>query len=492
MNRLNREIARDARAAAAETRSNLARHGAQQISVAARDLGAMVGLTVEDNGLRMDSESVRRACEPSDHGQMSRSVPGRAHHLSASRTKGPARSRRLLELTALVMMMIMAWAAQGCHDDHAPAPGAAPGTAQASSGSGPAAAGAGSRAQRPPVQVVAVPAVRGDQPRYLDGLGTVTAYNTSTVRTRVDGPLTKIAFREGQIVHAGDLLAVVDKRTYAAQLEQAKAQLGKDQAALASARADLAHYEAAREALPAQQIEHGHAAVDEAEATIGVDRAQVTSLGLTLEFCDIRSPIDGVIGLRLVDVGNIVHAADSTGIAVVTQVQPIAVIFTLPQGQLPDVQAANRAGPVVADIFDRNLERKITSGRLLAIDNQIDTSTGTARFKAEVENSDRALFPNQFVNVRLLVSTAHDVVLVPTAAIQPSPSGKLVYVVGADHAVKAVQVEVGAAEHDRTVVTKGVAPGDLVVTSGVDKLEQGTRVVVSTRIAGKSSTGQER
>jgi multidrug efflux system membrane fusion protein len=329
------------------------------------------------------------------------------------------------------------------------------------------------------IQVVAVAARSGEQPQYLDGLGTVTAYNTSTIHTRVDGPLTKVAFREGQVVHAGDLLAVVDKRTYAAQLAQANAQLAKDQAQLASARADLAHFEAAREALPVQQIEHGRAAVDEAIATIGVDRAQVTSLALTLEFCDIRSPIDGVIGLRLVDVGNIVHAADAAGIAVVTQVQPIAVVFTLPQGQLPIVQAASRTGPVAAEIYDRNLERKLATGRLLAIDNQIDTTTGTARFKVEVDNRDGTLFPNQFVNVRLLASTAHDVVLVPTAALQSGPSGKLVYVVGADQTVAVQPVEVGAAERDLTAITKGVAAGELVVTSGADKLEQGSHVIVA-------------
>lgn len=349
-------------------------------------------------------------------------------------------------------------------------------------------AAASSRPKSPAVPVVAVAARRGDQPQYLDGLGTVTAYNTTTVRTRVDGPLVKIAFREGQLVHTGDLIEVIDKRTYAAQLAQAKAQLAKDQASLESAQADLAHFKAAREALPVQTIEHGQAAVDEAQATIGVDRALVENLALTLEFCDIRSPIDGVIGLRLVDVGNIVHAADTTGLAVVTQVQPIAVIFTLPQSQLPAVQAAQRAGPVDADIYDRNLQHKLASGRLLAIDNQIDTSTGTARFKVEVDNRDNALFPNQFVNVRLLVTTAHDVVLIPTAAIQPGPSGKLVYVVGADQTVAVRPVEVATAEGDLSVVTKGIAAGELVVTGGVDKLEQGTHVVLGSTPVAKSSS----
>ena len=370
----------------------------------------------------------------------------------------------------------IAWASPGCHRDDGPGAGGAHGSADPP----PATA----RLRGGAVQVTAVAARSGDQPHYLDGLGTVTAFNTSTIHTRVDGPLTKVAFHEGQVVHTGDLLAVVDQRTYAAQLAQAQAQLAKDQAQLASARADLAHYEAAREALPAQQIEHGQAAVDEAIATIGVDRAQVTSLALTLEFCDIRSPIDGVIGLRLVDVGNVVHAADTAGIAVVTQVQPIAVVFTLPQGQLPIVQAASRAGPVVAEIYDRDLERELAAGRLLAIDNQIDTTTGTARFKAEVDNRDGALFPNQFVNVRLLASTAHGVVLVPSAAIQPGPGGKLVYVVGADHTVAVRPVEVGAAERDLTAITRGVAAGELVVTSGADKLEQGSQVVVAAASGG--------
>jgi len=386
-------------------------------------------------------------------------------------------------VSGIAVCALVAWASPGCHRGDVVPPGAAAATAD------PPPASARSRGAA--VQVVAVAARTGDQPQYLDGLGTVTAYNTSTIHARVDGPLTEVAFREGQVVHAGELLAVVDKRTYAAQLAQAQAQLAKDQAQLASARADLAHYEAAREALPVQQIEHGRAAVDEAIATIGVDRAQVTSLALTLEFCDIRSPIDGVIGLRLVDVGNIVHAADTAGIAVVTQVQPIAVVFTLPQGQLPIVQAASRAGPVVAEIYDRNLERKLATGRLLAIDNEIDATTGTARFKAAVDNRDGTLFPNQFVNVRLLASTAHDVVLVPTAALQPGPGGKLVYVVGADQTVAVRAVEVGAAEHDLTAVTKGVAAGELVVTSGADKLEQGSHVAVAaaSTAGGKRATG---
>ena len=385
----------------------------------------------------------------------------------------------------MAVCAFVACASSGCHRDGGLPPGAAAAT-NASADPHPASSSA--RPRGAAIQVVAVAARSGEQPQYLDGLGTVTAYNTSTIHTRVDGPLTKVAFREGQVVHAGDLLAVVDKRTYAAQLAQATAQLAKDQAQLASARADLAHFEAAREALPVQQIEHGQAAVDEAIATIGVDRAQVTSLALTLEFCDIRSPIDGVIGLRLVDVGNIVHAADAAGIAVVTQVQPIAVVFTLPQGQLPIVQAASHTGPVAAEIYDRNLERKLTTGRLLAIDNQIDTTTGTARFKVEVDNRDGTLFPNQFVNVRLLASTAHDVVLVPTAALQSGPSGKLVYVVGADQTVAVQPVEVGAAERDLTAITKGVAAGELVVTSGADKLEQGSHVIVAASGAAAGTT----
>jgi membrane fusion protein, multidrug efflux system len=391
--------------------------------------------------------------------------------------------RTIPRVRGLLACTFISCGSLGCHrNDSLPPRGLT------SAAKSPATAQQSSHGQRPAVRVVAVPARLGDQPQYLDGLGTVTAYNTSTVRTRVDGPLTRIAFHEGQVVHAGEVLAVIDRRTYAAQLDQARAQMVKDQASLASARADLAHFEAAREALPVQQIEHGRAALAEAVATIGVDRAQVTSLALTLEFCDIRSPIDGVIGLRLVDAGNIVHAADTTGIAVVTQVQPIAVVFTLPQSQLPAVRAAYRAGPVVADIYDRNLDRKLASGRLLAIDNQIDTATGTARFKAELENRDGALFPNQFVNVRLLVATARDVVMAPTAAIQPGPGGQLVYVVGADHAVAVRPVEVGSAERDLTVVTRGLAVGDLVVTAGADKLEQGTRVVVTPPQAGQSAS----
>jgi multidrug efflux system membrane fusion protein len=329
------------------------------------------------------------------------------------------------------------------------------------------------------VPVVAVAARLGEQPRFLEGLGTVVPRSTTTVRTRVDGPIVKIAFREGQYVKAGDLLAVIDKRTFAAALAQAKAQLGKDEAALASAKADLGHFEAAAEALPVQQIEHGRAAVEQAVAQIGVDKAQIETAALNLEFTDIRAPISGVIGLRQVDVGNLVHATDTNGIAVITQVQPIDVVFTLPQEQLPAVREAEQKGPVAVDIYDRNLARKLTDAKLIAIDNQIDTTTGTARFKAEASNADNTLFPNQFVNARLLASVANNVVLVPTAALQPGPDGKQVYIVRPDDTIDVRRVEVGIATGDMTSIAKGVEPGERVVTSGVDKLAPGTPVVVT-------------
>ncbi|MDX2087240.1 MAG: efflux RND transporter periplasmic adaptor subunit [Kofleriaceae bacterium] len=343
----------------------------------------------------------------------------------------------------------------------------------------PGAHGSAAHAQQPAVPVVAVEALRSEQPRFLEGLGTVVPRSTTTVRTRVDGPIVKIAFREGQVVKAGDLLAVIDKRPFAAALAQAKAQLAKDEAMLASAKADLAHFEAAAEALPVQQIEHGRAAVEAAQAQIGVDKAQIETAALNLEFTDIRAPISGVIGLRQVDVGNLVHATDTNGIAVITQVQPIDIVFTLPQEQLPAMREAEQRGPVAVDIYDRNLSRKLTDATLIAIDNQIDTTTGTARFKAAAKNDDNKLFPNQFVNARLLASVATDVVLVPTAAIQPGPDGKQVYVVRPDNTIDVRRVEVGTATGDMTSIEKGVEAGERVVTSGVDKLAPGTPVVVT-------------
>jgi membrane fusion protein, multidrug efflux system len=334
-------------------------------------------------------------------------------------------------------------------------------------------------ARRRAVPVTAEPARRGDLPIYRDGLGTVTAYNTATVRTRVDGPIVKVTFEEGQRVKKGELLAVIDERPLEAELQQARAQLARDQATLASARADLSRFEAAREAVSKQQIEHARAAVGENAGVVGVDRASITATELQLSFCRIKAPISGVIGLRLVDVGNVVHAADAQGIAVITQVQPIAITFTLPQGDLPAVQAAHRAGEVEAKILDRDLIRELATGKLLAIDNQIDVTTGTARFKAEVDNDDGALFPNQFVNVRLLVGHERGVVLAPTAAIQPGPQGKLVYVVADDNTIVVRPVTVGAAERDTTIVESGLDAGELVVTAGVDKLGQGTEVEVT-------------
>ena len=295
--------------------------------------------------------------------------------------------------------------------------------------------------------MVAAPTRRGDLGIYLAGLGSVTAFNTVTIRSRVDGELIKVAFAEGQMVGQGDLLAEIDPRPYEAQLALAEGQLAKDTAQLA-------------------------------QDAIRVDQGQIQSINLQLAYCQIRSPLAGRIGLRLVDQGNIVHSSDANGIATVTQLQPIAVLFTLPEDDLPEVLKRLRAEetpPVEA--WDRTFAKKIATGKLLAVDNTIDVNTGTARFKAEFANQDSALFPNQFVNVRLLMGTSRGVVIAPAAAIQSGPQGAFVFVVKDGQTVELRNIVPGPVEGDDASVESGLKPGELVVVEGWDKLQPGSRVV---------------
>jgi multidrug efflux system membrane fusion protein len=342
---------------------------------------------------------------------------------------------------------------------------------------GPAGAGRGARQ----VPVVAAAARRGDMPVYLSGLGSVTAFNTVTVRSRVDGELTKVAFTEGEYVKQGDLLAEIDPRPYQVQLDLAEAQKARDEALLANARLDLARYKTLMEqdALPKQQLDTQVSTVAQYESTVKADQANIDNAKLQLVFSRITSPLTGRIGLRLVDRGNIVHATDTNGLAVVAQVQPIAVLFNIAEDSLPQVTAKMRAGatlPVVA--YDRDLKKKLAEGTLLTIDNQIDQTSGTVRFKGQFENADLSLFPNQFVNARLLIDTKRGTVIIPTAAIQHSPSSAFVYRVKADKSVEVREITSNLIEGDESSVEKGLEPGDVVVIDGIDKLENGTKVVV--------------
>jgi multidrug efflux system membrane fusion protein len=326
------------------------------------------------------------------------------------------------------------------------------------------------------VPVVASKAHVGDLPIYIDGLGTVTAFNTVTVRTRVDGELVKVAFTEGQPVKSGDLLCEIDPRPFQVQLSQAEGQLARDTALLQNAKLDLTRYQEAREAVPRQQLDTAASNVSQFEAATKVDQSQVDNAKLQLVYCRITSPLDGVIGLRLVDQGNTVHANDANGLATITQLEPIAVQFSIPQDNLPDVLHAMSGGQLVAEAYDRDLKKKLATGHLQAVDNQINASTGTVRLKAVFDNKDRMLFPNQFVNVRLLVDTKKSVVLIPVAAVQKSPHTTFVYVVKSDETVEVRPVTLGPAEGETIAVVSGVADGETVVTDGVDKLQDGTKV----------------
>src|ERR1700693_4656960 len=331
------------------------------------------------------------------------------------------------------------------------------------------------------IPVVGAAAKTGDLSVSLTGLGTVTASNTVTIRSRVDGQLIRVAFREGQLVHQGDLLAEIDPRPFQVQLMQAEGQKAKDEAALQNARVDLARYTVLvqEDSISRQQLDTQAATVNQLEASVKSDQAQIESAKLNLTYSRVTAPISGTIGLRLVDTGNIVHATDPNGLLVITEIQPITVVFTIPADQLPQVLPQTKAGRQLAvDAYDRDLKNKLATGSVLAIDNQIDQTTGTVKIKAIFPNENFALFSNQFVNARLLVDTLRGVVIVPTAAIQRSPQSTFAYVVKPDSTVDMRNVEIQLTQGDDTVIRRGVAAGETVVTDGVDKLQPGMKVAL--------------
>jgi len=323
--------------------------------------------------------------------------------------------------------------------------------------------------------VVVARARLGSMELYLTGLGTVTAFNTVTVRSRVDGELVRVAFTEGQFVKEGDLLAEIDPRAFKAQLDQAEGTLARDQALLQNAKIDLERFQIAKDAISAQQLATQIALVAQDEGVVRSDKAQVDSARLQLTYCRITSPLTGRIGLRLVDQGNMIHANDAGGLAVVAQLQPISLLFNLPSDQLPPILEKNHAGQVLTvDAYDRELKTRLASGTLLAIDNQIDPGTGTIRIKAMFPNTDSRLYPNQFVNARLLINERKGVVLVPTTAIQRGvQSATYVYLVKDAPPAKTVTMQpvvVGPTEGEETLIESGLSDGDVVVTDGVDRL----------------------
>ncbi|CAK7029255.1 MAG: Multidrug resistance protein MdtA [Desulfovibrio sp.] len=328
-----------------------------------------------------------------------------------------------------------------------------------------------------PVSVVAAKAVGGDFPVFFQGLGTVTALNTVTVKSRVDGELIALHFTEGQEVKAGDLLAEIDPRPYQAELTQAEGQLLRDRALLQNARQDLKRYKILlpQDSATPQQVDAAEAAVRQYEAAVKVDQGQIAAVKLQLEYCRVTAPVSGRLGLKLVDQGNIVRAADSTGIVVITQMAPISVLFTVTEGQLPQVQAGMKQNDLLVEAWDRTRTNLLASGKLLTTDNRIDTATGTVKLKALFDNTSGALFPNQFVNARVRVKTVENAVLVPTAAVQHSSRGAFVFVVESG---KAVLRGVTPAEGDDevTVITQGVQADDVLIIDGLDRLRDGTPV----------------
>ena len=351
-------------------------------------------------------------------------------------------------------------------------------------------AAAGPRA----VPVAVTPAIQQDMPVYLTGLGSVTAFNTVSVKSRVDGQLVQVNFREGQQVNKGDLLVLIDPRPYEVQLETAQAQLYRDQAQLRDAQLNYQRFKDLLQvsgAMSQQQVDTQKATADQFEGAVRSDQAAIDNAKLMITYCHITAPVAGRIGLRLVDVGNIVHASDTNPMLVITQLQPISVIFTLPQDSLPVVSKKMQQGTLSVDAYSRDDQTKLATGKLLTIDNQIDQTTGTGRLKATFDNKDGILWPNQFVNVRLLLDVKKNSTLVPSVAVQRGPQGTFVYLVKPDKTVEARPVTVAMTQSNQSAIASGLQPGDIVVTDGQDKLQNGAKVEPRSRNANSSSNASQ-
>ena len=333
-----------------------------------------------------------------------------------------------------------------------------------------------------------------DVPVVIDALGTVTPLATVTVRPQVTGPIVKIAFQEGQTIEKGGLLAEIDPRPYQAALDQAQGQLDRDQAALASARVDLDRYKRllAQNSVAAQTYSDQQATVRQDEATLVADQAAVETARLNLSYCRITSPVAGKVGLRQVDLGNLVQANQATPIVTVTQMRPMSVLFTVPENDLSQIfEHARGGGKLAVEAYDRNMQHLIATGTLASIDNQINTSTGTLQLRALFDNSDSQLFPNEFVNVKLVVDTLQHQIVVPGAAVQNGPSSNFVYIVDPDHTVTMRTVTTGPTDGNDIAIMKGLTPGETVVTDGADQLRDGAKVLLPGESAPSFAQGAD-
>jgi multidrug efflux system membrane fusion protein len=348
------------------------------------------------------------------------------------------------------------------------------------------------KASTRPTQPSSVPvavstARRMDLPVYLSGLGSVTPWNSVSIKSRVDGQLTQVSFKEGQQVQKGQLLAVIDPRPFEVQLAQAQATLFKDQAQLRDAKLNYQRFQDLLKqsgAVSQQQVDTQGALVDQLDGATRNDEATINSAKLQIAYCHITAPITGRIGLRLVDVGNIVHASDANPLLIITQLQPIAVLFSLPEDQLPTVAQHMKGNTLVAEAYSRDDQTKLATGELGTIDNEIDQTTGTGRLKAMFLNKDSSLWPNQFVNIRLLLESRKDAIVVPSAAIQRGPQGTFAYVVKSDKTAEVRPVTVSLAQGNLSAISQGLSEGENVVTDGQDKLKAGMSVDVTVTPAG--------
>jgi multidrug efflux system membrane fusion protein len=390
-----------------------------------------------------------------------------ARNVEAHETRPSETRRSRLPWIALAALVVIGLYLIWRHYE-VPASGNASSAATGRGGAGPAA-----------IPVVAATAHKGDIGVYYTGLGSVIPIQTVTVKSRVDGQLMSVQYKEGDLVHQGDPLAEIDPRPYQVQLTLARGQLAKDQASLANAKVDLVRDQElfATQLIPEQQLATQQSLVNEDEGAVTTDQGQIDSANLNIAYCHITALVTGRVGLRLVDPGNMVHATDPNGLLVITQMQPISVIFTISEDQLPVVVKQMRAGQkLVADAYDRSMTTRLAQGSLTSLDNEIDPTTGTLKLRATFDNEQDTLFPNQFINVRLLVDEKRGVTLVPTAAVQRNAQATYVFLVKPDQTVTSRPVTLGTTEGDESEITSGLTPGAVVVMTGVDKLQEGSKV----------------